>query len=131
MSRSTIRPVLPLPVTSAACRRRAPARCAARAVKCASPCRLQRTGTARRSAECVGRRSRSWSSAVYSLRTGLARRGDQIADDGADGDLLAVFGAVGRDAQNAALQAFDFLGCLVALEVEERLAGFDRLAVGS
>ena len=137
MSRSTIRPVFPLPVMALGIDAQL-ARDAPRARRdgwfCLRVARRACRGSASRCLrlfllfEPTWRRREAWASPWLGESNGATSPGpDQVADDGPDRDLLAVFGAVGRNAENACFQAFDFLGCLVAFEIEERLAGFDGL----
>ena len=64
------------------------------------------------------------------LKGARLARSDQIRDDDSNGDFFAIFRAVGRDAQNSAFQALDFLGRLVTLEIEEWFTRLDWITVG-
>lgn len=53
----------------------------------------------------------------------------QIADNQADGDLVANLGAGGQNLPSAAVERFDFLNGFFAFEAEQRVARFDLVAV--
>ena len=142
MSRSTMRPFLPLPSSSDASTPSSRATRRARGemrgfvfagARLRAGDRVRERARSRRdspagSLDVRGRR-KEFASGLRFKRRRLARR-DQVADQGPHRDFVALLRPVGRNAQNAGFQAFDILGGFVSFQAEEGFARGHVLAVG-